>query len=104
MGNIAEQRSHLNLTSSAVVTVRFESLEYTASEADGSASVRVRKEGQSVNTISVQFTTLDGSAQCKYTMHACCCQFDDLGVVSLQPLVIMEQSREWKLALHQMSM
>ena len=47
---------------SLAVTVEFDPTSYTVSESDRYANITVVKRGQTTQTVSVTFTTADGSA------------------------------------------
>ena len=47
---------------SPAVTVEFDPTSYTVSESDRYANITVVKRGQTTQTVSVTFTTIDGSA------------------------------------------
>lgn len=51
--------------SSSVVTVEFDPISYTVSESDSFANITVVKRGQTTQTVSVDFSTADGSATSK---------------------------------------
>ena len=50
---------------SSVVTVEFDPISYTVSESDSFANITVVKRGQTTQTVSVDFSTADGSATSK---------------------------------------
>ena len=46
----------------SVVTVEFDPVSYTVSESDSFVNITVVKRGQTTQTVSVDFSTADGSA------------------------------------------
>ena len=53
------------------MTVEFDPTSYTVSESDRYANITVVKRGQTTQTVSVNFTTADGSATGKYLGGEC---------------------------------
>ena len=49
----------------SVVTVEFDPVSYTVSESDSVVNITVVKRGQTTQTVSVDFSTADGSATSK---------------------------------------
>ena len=49
----------------SVVTVEFDPISYTVSESDSVVNITVVKRGQTTQTVSVDFSTADGSATSK---------------------------------------